>query len=110
MSVLCEMAAPFVANSAVEGTEVARPFRAHAEACLKCQARHAAMTRTARELAAMSRETFAAPLDLEWRVMSSLEGDLALARSWRTPFALTAALLSMAAAVLIWRLRPRPEG
>lgn len=109
MSVVCEMAAPFVANSAVEGTTVARPFRRHAEVCLKCQARHAAMARTARELAAMSRETLVAPLDLEWRVMSALEGDLAVARSWRTPIALTAALLSMAAAVLIWRLRPRPQ-
>jgi hypothetical protein len=109
MSVICEMAAPFVANSAVEGHPVARPFRGHAEACLKCQARHVAMTRTARELAAMSKETYSAPLDLEWRVMSALEGDLAVARSWRTPVAVTAALLSMAAAVLIWRLRPRTQ-
>jgi hypothetical protein len=109
MSLVCEMAAPFVANSAVEGSEVARPFRAHAEVCLKCQARHAAMTRTARELAAMSRETVTAPLDLEWRVMSSLEGDLAVARSWRTPVTLIAAVLSMAAAVVIWRLRPRTQ-
>lgn len=109
MSVLCEVAAPFVANSAVDGTPVARPFRSHAEACLKCQARHVAMTRTARELAAMSSETLVAPLDLEWRVMSSLEGELALARSWRTPVALTAAVLSMAAAVVIWRLRPRTQ-
>ena len=43
------------------------------------------MARTARELAAMSNDTFDAPLDLEWRVMSALEGDLAVARSWRTP-------------------------
>jgi hypothetical protein len=103
------MAAPFVANSAVEGSPVARPFRAHADECLKCQARHAAMTRTARELAAMSQETIKAPLDLEWRVMSALEGDLAVARSWRTPVAVSAAILSMAAAVLIWRLRPRTQ-
>lgn len=109
MSVVCEMAAPFIANSAVEGSEVAKPFRAHAQVCLKCQARHVAMTRTARELAALSKETLAAPLDLEWRVMSSLEGDLALARSWRTPVALAAALLSMTAAVVIWRLRPRTQ-
>jgi hypothetical protein len=109
MNVICEMAAPFVANSAVEGTMVSRPFRAHAEECLRCQARHAAMTRTARDLAAMSNQTLSAPLDLEWRVMSSLEGDLAVARSWRTPVALTAAVLSMAAAVVIWRLRPRPQ-
>jgi hypothetical protein len=109
MNVLCEVAAPFVANSAVEGTPVTRPFRAHADECLKCQARHAAMARTARELAAMSKETFDAPLDLEWRVMAALEGDLAVARSWRTPVAVTAAVLSMAAAVLIWRLRPRTQ-
>jgi hypothetical protein len=109
MNVVCEMAAPFVANSAVEGTQVARPFRAHAEGCLKCQARHVAMTKTARELAAMSNETLPAPLDLEWRVMSSLEGELAIARSWRRPVAVSAAVLSMAAAVLIWRLRPRTQ-
>jgi hypothetical protein len=109
MSLMCEMAAPFVANSAVEGRVVARPFRAHTAGCLTCQARLVAMTRTARELTAMSGETLTAPLDLEWRVMSSLEGDLAVARSWRTPVALTAALLSMAAAVLIWRLRPRTQ-
>ena len=109
MSVVCEMAAPFVANSAVEGTRVSRPFRSHAEACLKCQARHVAMTRTARELVAMSNETMPAPLDLEWRVMSSLEGDLAVPRSWRTPVAVSAAVISMAAAVVIWRLRPRPQ-
>ena len=107
MSVICEMAAPFVANSAVEGRQVARLFRGHAEACLKCQARHAAMARTARELEAMSKEILVGPLDLEWRVMSALEGDLAVARSWRTPIAVSAAILSMAAAVLIWRLRPR---
>jgi hypothetical protein len=109
MNVICEAAAPFVANSAVEGTRVARPFRAHAEACLRCQARHVAMTKAAREMSAMSKETFRAPLDLEWRVMSSLEGDLAVARSWRTPVAVTAAVLSMAAAILIWRLRPRAQ-
>ena len=109
MSVVCEMAAPFVANSAVDGTEVVRPFREHAIACLKCQARHAAMTRVAREMSVMSGETLRAPMDLEWRVMSSLEGDLAVARSWRAPVALAAALLSMAAAILIWRLRPRAQ-
>ena len=109
MNVFSEVAAPIDANSAVEGSPVARPFRAHAEKCLKCQARHAAMSRTARELAAMSQEKFNAPLDLEWRVMSALEGDLAVARTWRTPVAVTAAVLSMAAAVLIWRLRPRTK-
>jgi hypothetical protein len=48
-----------------------------------------------------------APIDLEWRVMSSLEGDLAVPRSWRVPVAIAAALVSMVAAVLIWRFRPR---
>lgn len=107
MSVACEMAAPFVANSAVDGREVVRPFRSHAGTCLKCQARHAAMARTARELSAMQGVRFAAPIDLEWRVMSSLEGDLAIPRSWSKPVAWSAAVLSMAAAVLIWRLKPR---
>ena len=100
MSVICEMAAPFVANSAVDGGEVA-------STCLKCQARHAAMTRTARELAGMRSTRLEAPSDLEWRVMSSLEGDLAVSRTWRRPATLIAAIVSMAAAVLIWRLRPR---
>ncbi|HWB88958.1 MAG TPA: hypothetical protein VG872_07060 [Acidimicrobiia bacterium] len=110
MSVICEMAAPFVANSAVEQHEVARPFRSHTTSCLKCQARHAAMTRLARELSALEAERYPAPADLEWRVMSSLEGDLALARTWRKPVAWTAAVLSMAAALLIWRLRPKTSG
>jgi hypothetical protein len=109
MNLMCEMAAPFVANSAVEGTEVTRLFRAHTDSCLRCQARQVAMTKAAREMSAMSKQTLRAPLDLEWRVMSSLEGDLAVARSWRTPVAVTAAVLSMAAAVLIWRLRPRTQ-
>lgn len=107
MSVVCEMAAPFVANSAVDGGEVMRPFRSHTTTCLKCQARHAAMTRTARELAAMEGVRLAAPADLEWRVMASLEGDLAISRSWSRPMAFGAAVVSMAAAVLIWRLRPK---
>lgn len=107
MSVVCETAAPFIANSAIEGREVMRPFRSHTNICLKCQARHAAMTRTARELAAMEGIRIAAPADLEWRVMASLEGDLAVARSWTRPLAWTAAGLSMAAAILIWRLRPK---
>jgi hypothetical protein len=67
------------------------------------------MAKAAREMSAMSKQTLSAPLDLEWRVMSSLEGDLAVARSWRTPVALAAAILSMAAAILIWRLRPRTQ-
>jgi len=109
MRVICEVAAPFVANSAVDGGEVAQPFRAHAETCLRCQARHSAMVKTARELSQMSDTRLAAPMDLEWRVMSSLEGDLAVARSIRTPIALIAAVVSMAAAVVIWRLRPRTQ-
>jgi hypothetical protein len=107
MSAVCEMAAPFVANSAVDGGEVVRPFRSHTATCLKCQARHAAMARTARELAAMGNVRIAAPADLEWRVMSSLEGELAISRSLSKPIAWSAAALSMAAAVLIWRLRPK---
>ena len=110
MSLICEVAAPFVANSAVENTEVARPFRAHTRECLRCQARHAAMTRIARQLAALANITEAAPPDLEWRVMSALEGDLAVARDWRKPIALAAALVSMATAIVIWRLRPRTSG
>ena len=107
MRIVCEIAAPFVSNSAVEGTPVARPFRRHTDSCLRCQARLAAMARTARELRALAEERHEAPADLEWRVMSSLEGDLAIPRSWRRPVAVMATLISMAAAILIWRLRPR---
>ena len=107
MSVLCEVAAPFVANSAVDEVEIVAVFRPHTDSCLRCQARHAAMSKTARELTAIGDLKVEAPPDLEWRVMASLEGDLAIARSWRRPIAVTAALLSMAAAVVIWRLRPR---
>ena len=110
MRVTCELAAPFVANSAVDGGEVLRPFRRHTSSCLRCQARHAAMVKTAREMTAMSGTTTPAPMDLEWRVMSSLEGELAIAKSWRTPVAVVAAILSMAAAIVIWRLRPRTQG
>lgn len=110
MSLLCEVAAPFVANSAVDGIAVARPFRGHTDVCLRCQARHTAMTRTARELRDLAGEQTEAPPDLEWRVMSSLEGELAIPRSWRRPVAVTAAVVSMAAAVVIWRLRPRTSG
>lgn len=110
MSIVCEAAAPFVASSAVDGAEVARPFRGHTSSCWRCKARHAAMTRTARELRAMASERASAPSDLEWRVMSSLDGDLAITRSWKKPIALGAALVSMAAAVVIWRLRPRTSG
>ena len=105
MSVVCELAAPFVANSAVAGGDVAVPFRAHVASCLRCQARHAAMSRTARELSALERERLSAPADLEWRVMSALEGDLAVTRTWKKPVAWSAAIVSMAAAVVIWRLR-----
>lgn len=107
MSLVCEMAAPFIANTAVDGGELFSPFRTHATSCLKCQARHAAMARTARELASLHDHRFAAPADLEWRVMASLEGDLAVARSWRRPLAWSAAVVSMAAAILIWRLKPK---
>ena len=107
MSVVCEMAAPFVANSAVDGDDVIRLFRSHVSTCLKCQARHAAMSRAARELSLMGAERFAAPADLEWRVMASLEGDLAVSRTWTKPVAWSAAAVSMAAAILIWRLRPK---
>lgn len=107
MSVICDAAAPFVANSAVEGSEVARPFRGHTGGCSRCQERHAAMSRTARELKSMAGERVVAPSDLEWRVMSSLEGELAVVRSWKKPVAFGAAAVSMAAAVIIWRLRPR---
>jgi anti-sigma factor RsiW len=107
MSVVCEIAAPFVANSAVDRTEVISVFRSHTETCLKCQARHAAMSRTARELVSMEKVRYAAPADLEWRVMTSLEGDLAVTRTWAKPVAWSAAGLSMAAAIIIWRAKPR---
>ena len=107
MSFVCEAAAPFVASSAVDDTEVVKPLRRHTSSCLKCQARHAAMLKTARALRALQDEQAEAPADLEWRVMSSLEGDLAMARSWRMPVAVVAGVVSMAAAVLIWRLKPR---
>lgn len=107
MSIVCELAAPFVANSAVDGVEVVRPLLSHTSTCLKCQARSVAMTRTARALTAMADETVPAPPGLEWRVMSSLEGDLAVGRSFARPAAIFAAMLSMAAAIVIWRLRPR---
>lgn len=106
MSLVCEMAAPFIANAAVDGSEILGPFRSHSSSCLKCQARHAAMARTARELAALHDYRIAAPADLEWRVMASLEGDLAVSRTWAKPLAWSAAAVSMAA-ILIWRLRPK---
>ena len=106
MSVACEIAAPFVANSAVDGVDVVKPLRGHTRKCLKCQARQAAMSKTARALMSMAEETTRAPSDLEWRVMSSLEGDLAIARSMRRPAAIIATAASMAVALIIWRLRP----
>jgi len=109
MNVICEIAAPFVANSAVDESPVIRPVRSHTESCIKCQARYAAMARTARDLTVLSGDEVAAPADLEWKVMSSLEGDLAVARSIKAPVALIAALLSMAAAIVIWRIRPRAQ-
>lgn len=107
MPVICEVAAPFVANSAIEDNEIIWPIRAHTSTCLKCQARHAAMAKTGRQLKSMADERNPAPRDLEWRVMSSLEGDLAVSRSWAKPVTLVAAAVSMVAAILIWRLRPR---
>ena len=109
MSVICEIAAPFVANSAVDGDEVIKPLRAHTESCLKCQARHVAMSRTARELSAVGRDGFNPPLDLELRVMSSLDDDLAVVRSIKAPLALITGVLSLAAALVIWRLRPKAQ-
>jgi len=109
MSVICEVAAPFVANSAVEEAEVIWPLRNHTDSCLRCQARQAAMVKTSRQLKSMAAETNTAPKDLEWRVMSSLEGDLAVSRSWARPVTLTAAAVSMIAAIVIWRLRPKAE-
>jgi hypothetical protein len=58
-------------------------------------------------MSAMGDVSLDAPADLEWRVMAALEGDLAVARSWRTPVAVAAAVVSMAAALIVWRLRPR---
>lgn len=107
MSLLCEAAAPFLAHSAVAGSAVARPLTPHVASCLRCQARHVAMTRMAREMRALVDTPEDAPPDLEWRVMSSLEDDLAIPRSWRRPLAVAAALISMAAAIVIWRMRPR---
>lgn len=105
MTLVCEVAVPFIANSAVEGVEVVGLLRPHTSTCLKCQARHAAMSKTARALHSMADETTSAPSELEWRVMSSLEGDLVWKASTKTPLAVAAALASMLAAVLIWRLR-----
>ncbi|MDX1469074.1 MAG: hypothetical protein R3258_07005 [Acidimicrobiia bacterium] len=107
MSLVCEVAAPFVANSAVDGTEIIKPLRGHTDSCLRCQARLAAMSKTARELNAMTDSQARAPADLEWRVMSALEGDLALPRSWKAPVAVAAVLISFVAAVIVWRLKPR---
>lgn len=107
MSLMCELSAPFVANAAVEQTTVMRPFQSHTDTCLRCQARLAAMAKTAREMQSMTSSQAHAPADLEWRVMSSLEGDLAVPRSWKAPVAVAATLLSFAAALIIWRVRPR---
>lgn len=105
MSMLCELALPFVVSSAVLGREVVRPLRAHSRRCLRCQARAAAMRRSARALAMLSGEQLAAPRDLEWRVLSSL--DLASRTSMRRPIRWEVAIFSISAALLIWRLRPR---
>lgn len=106
MSVACEIAAPLIANSVVEGVEIVGPLRPHTSTCLKCQARHAVMSRTARVLGSMADEKTLAPPDLEWRVMSGLqEEESKEPYSSRTP-TVFAALLSVAAALIIWRLRP----
>lgn len=110
MSAMCEVAAPFIANGAVDGREVIRPLRSHTGTCLKCQARHASMSRTARVLTTLADETYPAPPGLEWRVMSSLEGELAIKRTIAKPVALIAAIASMATVLLIWRLRPGAVG
>jgi hypothetical protein len=55
----------------------------------------------------MEGQRIAAPADLEWRVMTSLEGDLALSKTWARPVTWLAAAFSMAAAIVIWRLKPR---
>ncbi|HIE21185.1 MAG TPA: hypothetical protein EYP73_01140 [Acidimicrobiia bacterium] len=107
MSAVCELALPLVASAAVEEREIVAPLRRHTSSCLRCQARHAAMARAAQELRGLAVSREIAPPDLEWRVMSSLEGDLAVPRSWRIPVTVAAALVSMVAAVLIWRFRPR---
>lgn len=107
MAIICEIAAPFVANGAVADAEIIWPISLHTDSCLRCQARQAAMAKTGRELRAMATETHPAPKDMEWRVMSCLEGDLAVSRSWKRPVTLIAAALSMIAAIVIWRLRPR---
>lgn len=107
MTLVCEAAAPFLANAAVESAPPARFLQVHVDRCLRCQARFVAMSKTAREMKAMAGTAESAPVDLEWRVMSSLEGELAIPRSWRRPLAVAAALVSMAAAVVIWKMRPR---
>lgn len=106
MTLTCEVAAPFIANSAVDNKVVISPLRSHTSTCLTCQARHAAMSKTARALLAMRDERIPAPSELEWLVMSGLEGDSALGPGLKKPVAVMAALASMAAAVLIWRIRP----
>lgn len=106
MSLACEIAAPFVANSAVDGSQVVKPLRGHTDSCLRCQARLAAMSKTAREMTSLTDSQAHAPADLEWRVMSSLEGELALPKSWKAPVAVIAVLISFAAAVIVWRFKP----
>ncbi len=107
MSVVCEVAVPFVATAAVEGSAVGGVLGGHSATCLKCQARYAAMSRAAKEMAVMKEGHFEAPRDLEWKVMSSLEGDLAISRSWKKPITYVAAGVSMAIALVVWRARPR---
>ena len=109
MSVLCEVAAPFVANSAVDEVEIVAVFRPHTDSCLRCQARHAAMSKTARELTAIG--------DLKSRGSgrSRVEGDGIAGRRSRCGSILEkvrsqltgSVAYQWASAVVIWRLRPR---
>lgn len=106
MNVICEMSQPFVANVAVDGA-TGQLLRSHVKNCLRCRSRQATMSKAARELRAMATATERAPLDLQWRVMSALGDDAGVVRSWRRPLALAAAVASLAAAWVIWKMRPR---
>lgn len=80
----------------------------HAGSCLQCQAREALAGRLQRELGALRALVISAPLDLEWRVMSGLEGRHPRRSPPPVP-ALVAAGVS-AAAVVFWWARPRSQG
>lgn len=110
MKLACELVAPFAVNSAVDGGQLVQPMRRHTRTCLKCQARRAAMRRTSRAMAAIADETSPAPAGLDWRVMTSLDDTRAEPGGVNKPVALVAGVVSMAAALIIWRLRPSPSG